>query len=50
VNYEISESNQQLQYHQLEQQHIEVFLYGFNDPIEKYLESMSNIYVKIFLP
>jgi len=49
VNYEISESTQQLQYSQLEHQHREVFLYGFNDPIANYLESMSNIHVKIFL-
>jgi hypothetical protein len=34
---------------QLKQQHIEVFLYGFNDPIANYLESMSNICVKLFL-
>jgi hypothetical protein len=29
-------------------QHREVFLYGFNDPIANYLESMSSINVKIF--
>jgi hypothetical protein len=50
VNYEISERNQQLQYSHLEQQHRKVFLYGFNDLIANYLESMRNIYVKIFLP
>jgi hypothetical protein len=46
---EISESNQQLQYSQLEQQLEEVFLYGFKDPFANYLETMNNIHVKVFL-
>jgi hypothetical protein len=50
VKYEITESNQQKYFNfQLEQQLKEVFLYDFNDPIAKFLESMSNINVKIFL-
>jgi hypothetical protein len=48
-NIEICEGKEQQRFFQLEQQHKEVFLYGFNDPIANYLESMDNIDVKIFL-
>jgi hypothetical protein len=46
---EISESNQQLKYSQLDQQLKEVFFHGFYDPITNYLESMSSINIKTFL-
>jgi len=45
-NIKISESNQ---YSQSDQQFKEVFFYDFNDPIANFLESMNNIYVKVFL-
>lgn len=48
-NIQISEGIQQQQrFLQLEQQHREVFHYGFNDHIANYLESMSNIRIKVF--
>jgi hypothetical protein len=49
-NTEISEGiQQQVFIFQLEQQHKEVFLCGFDDPIADYLQSMSNVCVKVFL-
>jgi hypothetical protein len=49
-NIDISEGNKQQDFSfQLEQQHKEVFLCGFDDPIADYLQSMSNICVKVFL-
>jgi hypothetical protein len=47
---ETSESNQQLQYSQLDQQLKEVFLHDIYDPIDNYLKSMSNKCIKSFLP
>ena len=49
VNMETIESSQQQHFIQLEQQHGEVFLCDIYDPISDYLESISNINVKIFL-
>ena len=49
INMEITESSQQQHFIQLEQQHREVFLYGFYDPIDKYLELISSVDIKIFL-
>ena len=43
------DSHQQKHLNQLEQQQEEVFPCKFDDPIADYLDSMSNIYVKIFL-
>jgi hypothetical protein len=46
---ETSESNQQLQYSQLDRQLKEVFRYDIYDPVDNYLESMSSKCVKAFL-
>jgi hypothetical protein len=54
-NTEISENSQQYQQQQqlfssqLDQQQVEVFLCGFDDPITDYLEIMSSLNIKIFL-
>ena len=41
VNVEITKNSQQ--------QHREVFLYGFYDPVANYLELISSVDIKIFL-
>jgi len=47
---EFGEGNEEsLQHSQLEQQLKEVFFYDFEDPIADFLDSISNIDVKIFL-
>jgi hypothetical protein len=43
-------NEEQLQHSQLKQQIKEVFCYDFEDPFADYLESMSSIDLKIFLP
>jgi hypothetical protein len=48
-NIDIEGNKQQVFSFQLEKQHKEVFLCGFDDPIADYLQSMSNICVKVFL-
>jgi len=49
LSIDISEGSKQQDFiFQLEQQHKEVFLCGFDDPIADYLESMSSICVKVF--
>jgi hypothetical protein len=48
-NIDISEGNQHHFNFQLKHCYEEVFLCDIYDPIENYLESMSSIYVKVFL-
>ena len=49
VNIVITESSQQQHFIKLEKQHKKVFLVGFYDPIDYYLELMRSIDIKIFL-
>lgn len=49
VSLPVVDNQQQHFSFQLEQQHGEVFLFDFNDPIADYLEIMSNLNIKIFL-
>ena len=48
-NVEFCEGKEQQQHSQLDQQFKEVFFYDFEDPIADFLDSISNMDVKIFV-